>query len=156
MSKTAMVNFDPAYLEEFAKEQRTNLTQMSLNIGRSRAYLSWAAKDGKVSRIAADYIERLYKGKIDMDRLLMKKQKPKETPAKKDVKGVPTVGYGLTLQVFPEKVVTIFTFNGEEVSRAYSKVRGKKELDLLQAISYSTHMLYKFAEQKELSGEEDA
>lgn len=45
-------------------------------------------------------------------------------------------------------------FQDTEIYSAASKVKGTRELDLLQAVSYAAHMMYKFAEQKELNKEE--
>lgn len=44
-------------------------------------------------------------------------------------------------------------FQGTEICKAASKVKGTRELDLMQAISYAAHMMYKFTEQKELNKE---
>lgn len=52
-----------------------------------------------------------------------------------------------------KKVVLHMYFQGTEICKAYSKVKGTRELDLMQAISYAAHMMYKFAEQKELDKE---
>lgn len=68
----------------------------------------------------------------------------------------PTVRLGCIrwgLDVSPEKVVLHMYFQGTEICKAYSKVKGTRELDLMQAISYAAHMMYKFAEQKELDKE---
>lgn len=61
--------------------------------------------------------------------------------------------YTLGLDVSPEKVVLHMYFQGTEICKAYSKVKVTRELDLMQAISYAAHMMYKFAEQKELDKE---
>lgn len=61
--------------------------------------------------------------------------------------------YTLGLDVSPEKVVLRMYFQGTEICKAYSKVKGTREVDLMQAISYAAHMMYKFAEQKELDKE---
>ena len=61
--------------------------------------------------------------------------------------------YTLGLDVSPEKVVLRMYFQGAEICKAYSKVKGTREVDLMQAISYAAHMMYKFAEQKELDKE---
>ena len=61
--------------------------------------------------------------------------------------------YTLGLDVSPERVVLHMYFQGTEICKAASKVKGTRELDLMQAISYAAHMMYKFAEQKELDKE---
>lgn len=52
-----------------------------------------------------------------------------------------------------KKLYCICISRGREICKAYSKVKGTRELDLMQAISYAAHMMYKFAEQKELDKE---
>ena len=41
-------------------------------------------------------------------------------------------------------------FGDEKICEAYSKIKGPGKLDLMQAISYAAHMMYKIAEQEEL------
>lgn len=41
-------------------------------------------------------------------------------------------------------------FGDEKICEAYSKIKGPGKLDLMQAISYAAHMMYKLAEQEEL------
>lgn len=61
--------------------------------------------------------------------------------------------YTIGLDVYPERVVMRMYFQGTEICKAASKVKGTRELDLMQAISYAAHMMYKFTEQKELNKE---
>ena len=41
-------------------------------------------------------------------------------------------------------------FGDQELRSVYSRIKGDTELDLMQAISYAAHMLYKLAEQEAL------
>lgn len=61
--------------------------------------------------------------------------------------------YTLGLDVSPERVILRMYFHGTEICKAAAKVKGTRELDLMQAISYAAHMMYKFTEQKELNKE---
>lgn len=61
--------------------------------------------------------------------------------------------YSLRLRVSPCRVILRMYFQDTEIYSAASKVKGTRELDLLQAVSYAAHMMYKFAEQKELNKE---
>lgn len=61
--------------------------------------------------------------------------------------------YTLGLDVSPKRVVLHMYFHGTEICNAAAKVKGTRELDLIQAISYAAHMMYKFTEQKELNKE---
>lgn len=65
----------------------------------------------------------------------------------------PEVGFTLSLQVKPDRVRVGVNFNGAEIYNGYSRVNGDTELDLMQAISYAAHMIYKFAEQRVLAEE---
>ena len=58
--------------------------------------------------------------------------------------------YSLSLQVHPDKVFLALYFNEQEMYHAYSKIKGTEEHDLVQAISYAAHMLYKMSEQEYL------
>lgn len=62
-------------------------------------------------------------------------------------------GYSVNLDVNPDKVRLQILFDGEVVGSAYSKIKGDTETDLMQAISYAAHMIYKFSEQKRLECE---
>lgn len=43
-------------------------------------------------------------------------------------------------------------YAGSRRKASEERIKGKKEVDLIQAISYAAHMCYKQAEQKELEG----
>lgn len=62
------------------------------------------------------------------------------------------LGWQTRIKVQPDKVCMMVYFNGMEVVQGWSKVKGDKELDLMQAISYAAHMCYKIVEQKKLGG----
>ena len=148
MPQVKMLEFDPGYLREFLKERGESLQEASLNIGRSRSYLFVALKNGTIARPVAEMLGRVYAGEINMAKLL-RKETPKEKRREKDEAGR-EVGYSLQLLVHPEKVETVLKKDGVERYRAYAWLKGEREMDLLQAVSYSTHMLYKMAEQKEM------
>lgn len=42
------------------------------------------------------------------------------------------------------------TFGDQELYAAWSRIKGNTELDLLQAVSYAAHLMYKLAEQQAL------
>lgn len=58
----------------------------------------------------------------------------------------------LSLNVMSDRVRIGLLENGVETDYAFSKIRGEREVDLIQAISYATHILYKNAEQRDLGG----
>lgn len=78
-------------------------------------------------------------------------QQRKETASQAENRGGEL--YTLGLDVSPDIVILRMYFQGTEICKAASKVKGTRELDLMQAISYAAHMMYKFTEQKELNKE---
>lgn len=62
------------------------------------------------------------------------------------------LGWQTRIKVAPDRVCMTVYFNGVKVVEGWSRVRGNKELDLMQAISYAAHMCYKQTEQKKLGG----
>lgn len=62
------------------------------------------------------------------------------------------LGWQTRIKVAPDRVCMTVYFNGVQVVEGWSRVKGNKELDLMQAISYAAHMCYKNTEQKKLGG----
>lgn len=60
------------------------------------------------------------------------------------------IGWQTRIKVSPDRVCMAVYFNGVQVVEGWSRVKGNKELDLMQAISYAAHMCYKITEQKKL------
>lgn len=64
-------------------------------------------------------------------------------------------GYWVDLQIRANKVCFTLNFSSNgadiEVGHAWSKIKSGRELDLVQAISYAAHMVYKIVEQQNLS-----
>ena len=77
-----------------------------------------------------------------------------EAPPKKA--NIPAVtaeaGWQTRIKARPDRVSMTVYFNGVPVVEGFAKVKGDKELDLMQGISYAAHMCYKIVEQKKLSG----
>lgn len=61
-------------------------------------------------------------------------------------------GWQTRIKVKPDRLSMTVYFNGVPVVEGFSRIRGDKELDLMQAISYAAHMCYKISEQKKLCG----
>ena len=87
---------------------------------------------------------------------LLKKQAvtPPQKVEAEAVSGCETIGYSVKLDVYPKKVRFAVLFNGEEIMHAWSSIRGARELDLMQSISYAAHMCYKQKEMKVIEEEE--
>lgn len=141
-----------AYVQLNTNEMRDYITSskitgydMSAMVGRSPAFISGCIKNGRMLDVTY---------KMLMERLGL----PYETfikPEYPNVEHTPSTQegpYSLHLEVHPDKVFLALHFNGQEMYHAYSKVKGDKELDLVQAISYAAHMIYKMSEQEYLRG----
>lgn len=61
-------------------------------------------------------------------------------------------GWQTRIKVAPDRLCMMVYFNGVLVEEGWSRVKGNKELGLMQAISYAAHMVYKNAEQRKLGG----
>ena len=58
--------------------------------------------------------------------------------------------HSITLDVRKDKLRMALTFGDQELYAAWSRIKGNTELDLLQAVSYAAHLMYKLAEQQTL------
>lgn len=137
-----MVQIDVAEVKKWLHEESFSAAFVSRELGLCENYLSVCFYNGKMSSTAFDLMTRKFG--VDPKRIIAK---PKREP----VKTAP--GYTCSVFVKPDKVLFSVSFDGKEIHKAYAKVKGQKELDLLQAISYAAHMVYKLAEQKELEAE---
>ena len=143
------VKIDPVELKAWVKETGKSQREISLSLGRSMSCLANAIYYGEMNSTAFELLTLKYG--VDPKRLMKKPEPPKAQPtpvAKPDA-----IGYATSINVYPNKVRFAITFNGVEILHAYSKVKGNKEVDLIQAISYAAHMCYKLVEQDTLDEE---
>lgn len=157
------------------KEQRFDeLRDWAESVNASAGSLEWAAKRTR-TELPAGYVENIRElqsaRKIELQyaRKLASQKKPEPAPKPKPEpvhapETAPTgpktfipapsaeLGWQTRIKVQPDKVCMMVYFNGMEVVQGWSKVKGDKELDLMQAISYAAHMCYKIVEQKKLGG----
>lgn len=134
------VKIDPAELKAWVKETGKTQNEISISLGRAKNCLANAIYYGEMSATVFELLTLKYG--VDPKRL-MKKPEPVAKPE--------AIGYATSINVYPDKVRFAIAFNGVEIFHAYSKVKGNKEVDLIQAISYAAHMCYKLAEQDTLS-----
>lgn len=111
---------------------------LSREIGRGQSYIANFLDRGVMSRYALELLSRILRTNIAD---LMPKT------------GRDASGFKMNLDVKPDKVYLEVLFDGQVIGSAYSKIKGQTEVDLMQAISYAAHMIYKFAEQKRLECE---
>ena len=137
------ITADIPAIKHYIREKGMTQADVCRRIGRSSHVLCTCTGD------MAEYIYDLLIRELGAENGAFQK---KEKEAPQEVNRVGEL-YTLGLDVSPERVVLHMYFQGTEIYKSAAKVKGTRELDLLQAISYAAHMMYKFAEQKELDKE---
>lgn len=159
MSKQTMTIIDPNKLRAFVEEKGVNsVTKM---LGKSSGYFHnvYARKTMPASVLSAMCtIFDVSPADIKPD---PPKPKPpviaeipeKPIPTKSEQRAaapMPSIGYALDLRVYPAFVSLALYEDSKMLKFAKAKIKnGEKasQLDIVQAISYAAHMLYKFMEQ---------
>ena len=153
MRMTNMVEIDTSATIEAVHDSGKTLALLSEEIGRCPSYLSTVVKRGRIPEYA---FRRLCVLIGVLGSALLKKQRvtpPQEAEAEA-VSDCETIGYSVKLAVYTKKLRFAVLFNGEEIIHAWSSIRGARELDLMQSISYAAHMCYKQKEMKVIEEEE--
>lgn len=153
MGKTNMVEIDTSAAREAVYDSGKTLAVLSEEIGRCPSYLSYAVNKGRIPEYAFRRLCVLL-GVSEGDMLKKQAVNPLQKAEVEAVSGRETIGYSVKLDVFPKKVRFAVLFNGEEIIHAWSSIRGARELDLMQSISYAAHMCYKQKEMKVIEEEE--
>lgn len=153
MGKTNMVEIDTSAAREAVYDSGKTLAVLSEEIGRCPSYLSYAVNKGRIPEYAFRRLCVLL-GVSEGDMLKKQAVNPLQKAEVEAVSGCETIGYSVKLDVFPKKVRFAVLFNGEEIIHAWSSIRGARELDLMQSISYAAHMCYKQKEMKVIEEEE--
>lgn len=140
------IHVDIPAIKQYLSSRALKQADVCTKMGRSRSYISACGSTGKMSSYA--YTLRCRELGVAEDTFIRKEMpKSQEAPPEADEL------YSLRLRVSPSRVILRMYFQDTEIYSAVSKVKGTRELDLLQAVSYAAHMMYKFAEQKELNKE---
>ena len=137
------IKVDIPAIKKYIRENGMTQVDVCRRIGRSSNFLCSCTGD------MADYTYDLLIRELGAENGAFQK---KEKAAPQEVHRGGEL-YTLGLDVSPERVVLHMYFQGKEICKSAGKVKGTRELDLMQAISYAAHMMYKFAEQKELDKE---
>lgn len=153
MGKTNMVEIDISATREAVYDSGKSLAVLSEEIGRCPGYLSYAVKEGRIPEYAFRRLCVLL-GVSEGDLLKKQAVTPPQKAEAENVSNTKSIGYSIKLDVFPKKVRFAVLFNGEEIIHAWSGIRGARELDLMQSISYAAHMCYKQKEMKVIEEEE--
>lgn len=153
MGKTNMVEIDISATREAVYDSGKTLALLPEEIGRCPSYLSFAVNKGRIPEYA---FRRLcvVLGVSEGDLLKKQAVTPPQKAEAEAVSGCETIGYSVKLDIYPKKVRFAVFFNGEEIVHAWSSIRGARELDLMQSISYAAHMCYKQKEMKVIEEEE--
>ena len=153
MGKTNMVEIDIPATREAIDGSGKTMAALSEEIGRCPAYLSYTVKSGRLPEYAFRRLCVLL-GVSEGDLLKKQTVTPPQKAEAEAVSGCETIGYSVKLDVYPKKVRFAVLFNGEEIMHAWGSIRGARELDLMQSISYAAHMCYKQKEMKVIEEEE--
>lgn len=153
MGKTNMVEIDIPATREAIDGSGKTMAALSEEIGRCPAYLSYTVKSGRLPEYAFRRLCVLL-GVSEGDLLKKQAVTPPQKAEAEAVSGCETIGYSVKLDVYPKKVRFAVLFNGEEIMHAWSSIRGARELDLMQSISYAAHMCYKQKKMKVIEEEE--
>ena len=137
------VRVDIPAVKKYIRDNGMTQADICKRIGRSPNFLCSSTGD------MADYTYELLISALGVERDFFKK---KESPKQQEAHRGGDL-YTLGLEVSPDVVVLKMYFQWTEICRAASRVKGTRELDLMQAVSYAAHMMYKFTEQKELDKE---
>lgn len=145
------VAVDHGELKKWAVGTGKTLSELSRQLGRGDAYLSNLITHEK---LMSDISYKFLLSQFNLpDGSFIPKPKKVEPP-----KPAPTVipdasaeqGWQTRIKVTPDRLEMTVYFNGLEEITGYSYIKGNREIDLFQAISYASHMCYKLAEQRML------
>lgn len=121
-----------------------SMKEVSHRIGRGDTYLSASIRRGVMSASAVPLLAK----ELDVPQkdLILHEEEQKTYCCAKDAVNK----YAAQIEVSKTKLHMTLLFGGRELYSAYSRIKGDSELDLMQAISYAAHLMYKLAEQEEL------
>lgn len=143
--KTAMVNVNSKAIQDALSDHRKTARQVSMKLGRSEAYLSGIIRNKRAPKsmlpVLAEALE------IPVARLLEQEQ-GKRSPQQAAKK------YRADMEVTSDRLRMVLSFGDQELYSTYSRIKGDTELDLMQAVSYAAHLMYKLAEQEALKKQE--
>lgn len=131
----------PAKMRKWMYEKEFSGAYVSQLLGRSYNYISSVLSTRKMSLTTYRLLKKEF-GLTDSE--ILKEENTEPAPA--------SLCFSVELQIRPDRVKFSLLHNGAEMYSAFSRIQGKREVDLVKAISYAAHLCYKFAEQKEIGG----
>ena len=143
------VQNDSNKVKDLCFARKVSYVQLGKQIGRSNSYVGNCLASGRMSKAELILASQILQVPYD-DLLYKEPPKPEPKPVL-----IPIPGYTTNLIVRPKKVCFSILFDGKEVCKAWATIRGARELDLIQSISYAAHQCYKIIEQKCLEEKEN-
>ena len=137
------IKVDIRAIKKHIREHGMTQSDVGRRIGRNSNFLCSCTGD------LADYTYDLLVRELGVENGAFQKKEDVQPTKANSQAGLYTLG----LDFSPEKVVLHMYFQGTEICKAYSKVKGTRELDLMQAISFEQHIMDYFAQKKELDKE---
>lgn len=141
--KTKTVELDTVKLERFMAERNLTKVEVSRAIGRSESFICMAINKKRMGETAYRFLCECYGLKYNA----FLKEEVKEEPK------VEEPGWNIAILPDVDRVYLELRKDGRKIKGVYSRLKGDGVLDLMQAISYGAHLMYKFAEQDELGAE---
>lgn len=141
MPKTNMQKFNAEKATAALEKSGLSAIDVSRRMGRCNSYLTSTLKKGAMPTAALS---------VFCDMLGISTDDLTKGPPSPSVSRPAYQSHGITLDVRKDKLRMALTFGDQELYAAWSRIKGDTELDLLQAVSYGAHLMYKLAEQQAL------
>ncbi len=143
MKSKKLVKIDSGKVRAAIAEMGKPMSVVSYELGVSSCYMSRACVNGEMSETVFNLFCLLYD--LNCNDFIAHEEQTNNAASDQQE------GYHMRLSVTPTIVTVTAMFGNEVMYIGRSKVKGNSELDLMQAISYATHMIYKASEQKALA-----
>lgn len=150
------VSINKQELSKWLGERPESLTELAERIGKSSSFFTDVKRKEKMTT----RVYKLFVREFSLPAGAFIKQEPQEPEpfvAPDQTCSMPIEhedGYWLKLKYSQTNVKVQLMYKDEVIIGACSKIKNNTQLAFAQAISYATHMCYKFLEQKELEEKE--
>jgi len=135
------IEINPKALKDCINSSGMTMSEVSTKMGRSTGFVSGVIAKGRVSETA--YVNLCDALGVERGAFLTAPPPPTDV-------------YRLNL-VYSDSKVLVQLMCGDEVEcGAWAIIKDEGRLGFIQAVSYATHMMYKFAQQNDLGNKESA
>ena len=151
--KQKMIKVDPAKILAFCEQTGKSKAEIGYSIGKSSSYINNILKSQLIPETVYDLLCRVYNlddGALKADPPCKDNKKLQNGGVEVNPYPVNRTSYWIDLADNGDHVVMRLMLREEEVYKARAFVRNGQdgtEMDLIQAISYAAHMIYKIAQQ---------